>query len=211
MDIFHYIRHAESDCNKNSSHLVGGRASLTPLSPEGVLQAQKLGKRFVLENVKIDRWVASSALRARNTALIVMREMGIPDPEKTLLIASTIEEISQGDWEGKPREECYTEECMRQIREDNWNFKAPNGESQREVEERMLAHRATLLENGQDMVTAVFTHGYAIKCMMRGMYDWNKKMTHTTDMHNTGITTLYYKSGQWGVTRTNDHAHLTLL
>ena len=205
MTLFYFIRHAQSDCNKNSSHLVGGRASQTPLSPEGIIQAQMLGYRLKREGVRFDNWIASSAVRAIHTAQIVME---IVDPTARLIIEETIEEISQGDWEGRLRTECYTEEAYAQIAADNWNFKAPNGESQREVETRMMAFTNKWIENSTDATNAVFTHGIAIKCLMRGIYDWNKKMTFPTDMHNTSMTVVEYKNNGWRVDRMNDHAHI---
>jgi hypothetical protein len=41
--------------------------------------------------------------------------------------------------EGKPRQECYTPEVLAAIQADNWNFAAPGGESQRQLEERVVS------------------------------------------------------------------------
>jgi len=206
MTLFYLIRHAESDYNLNHSHLVGGRSSHSPLSETGILQAKKLGMRMKREGIRIDNWIASSAVRARQTAEIVM---SIVDPTATLIIDETIEEIHQGDWEGKPRIECYTEECLKQINQDNWNFKAPNGESQREVKERMMICIKKWMKKKDD-TNAIFTHGVAIKCVLRGIYNWDPAMTYTTDIHNTSLTELEYKKDVWHVRRINDYAHLAM-
>lgn len=47
--------------------------------------------------------------------------------------------LSQGDWEGKSRSKTYTPEQVAEINSNQWLFTPPNGESQKEVEERMLA------------------------------------------------------------------------
>jgi broad specificity phosphatase PhoE len=63
-----------------------------------------------------------------------------------------LEEMSMGSWTRKKRVECYTPEVLKQIEQDPWNFAPPGasstssscsfflleGESQKEVEERML-------------------------------------------------------------------------
>lgn len=41
--------------------------------------------------------------------------------------------------EGRPRHECYTPQVLQQIQADNWNFAAPGGESQRQLEERVVS------------------------------------------------------------------------
>lgn len=44
--------------------------------------------------------------------------------------------------EGKPRQECYTPEVLKQIEKDKWGFAAPGGESQMQLEDRMVCvHR----------------------------------------------------------------------
>jgi hypothetical protein len=40
--------------------------------------------------------------------------------------------------EGKPRHQCYTPAVLQQIQQDGWNFAAPGGESQKQLEDRMV-------------------------------------------------------------------------
>ncbi len=42
--------------------------------------------------------------------------------------------------EGAPRAECYTSAVLARIDADPWNFAAPGGESQKDVEERVAAY-----------------------------------------------------------------------
>ena len=51
---------------------------------------------------------------------------------------SKLLELSQGDWEGKTRSKIYTPKILSLMNKRNWDFSAPNGESQRDVEKRML-------------------------------------------------------------------------
>lgn len=205
MNIIDFIRHAESDCNLNGTHLIGGRSNHTPLSPNGIIQAQKLGMRLKLENYAPDFWIASPAIRTMETAKIVME---IVAPKAQLIMFPQIQEISQGDWEGLLRNECYNDEHNAKIKADCWNTKAPNGESPRDVEDRMLAFIREWFQNKQDTTTAAFTHGYAIKCALAGIYDWDRRRTHYTPIDNTSITTIFDQYGGLYTSRVNDHAHL---
>lgn len=58
--------------------------------------------------------------------------------DKTVIYDEDLEELSQGDWEGQLRTEIYTPRQLQKINSNNYTFKAPNGESQEEVENRMF-------------------------------------------------------------------------
>eukprot|EP00775_Hariotina_reticulata_P012302 gene12302-12438_t len=68
--------------------------------------------------------------------------------------------------EGKPRPECYPPETLAVIKADPWNFAAPGGESQRQVEHRVTAfiEQSVLptVSYGGPPGVVVF-HGLAIK------------------------------------------------
>ncbi|GLJ46826.1 hypothetical protein SUGI_0987880 [Cryptomeria japonica] len=59
---------------------------------------------------------------------------------------------------------------------------------------------------------AIFTHGMAIKCLLRGLLGSNPLMTHRLCIDNTSITVLWhsFKTG-WQIQRVNDTSHLRLL
>jgi hypothetical protein len=40
--------------------------------------------------------------------------------------------------EGRPRQECYTPQVLQQIQADSWSFAAPGGESQKQLEDRVV-------------------------------------------------------------------------
>lgn len=208
MEVLDLFRHAESDCNLNHAHLIGGRSNHTPLSPNGILQADKLGRRLKMVGYNPDYWIASPAIRTIHTAQIVME---IVAPNAELIIEPALQEISQGDWEGLLRTDCYTDDYMQKILADSWNTKAPNGESPRDTEERMLTFLHEWAENHKDTTSAMFTHGYAVKCALAGMYNWDRRRTHRTPIENTAITTLCHEKDQWYASRINDYGHLTMM
>jgi broad specificity phosphatase PhoE len=50
--------------------------------------------------------------------------------------------------EGRPRQECYTPEVLAQIQADNWDFAAPGGESQKQLEDRMVRECVRCVRQG---------------------------------------------------------------
>ncbi len=208
LDIY-LIRHAESQINAHQ-HLIGGRSNDSPLSPLGEFQALWLGQRLREQEIKFDQIYSSTAVRAQQTAHITCRQMGYP--LENILYSEKLLEIDQGDWQGQPREKIYTQETIAKINQDNWNFAAPNGESQRQVEERMYSWvKENLLvsyDQAQPKTIGLFTHGLAIKCLLRGILGSNPAMTHKIVLDNTSITKLSYSNTGWHLVKVNDAAHL---
>ncbi|MDX2249623.1 MAG: histidine phosphatase family protein [Bacteroidia bacterium] len=204
----YFFRHAESMGNVNN-HLIGGRSNHFPLSDRGYHQANLLGERLSKENLSFDFVYSSIAVRAKETARIACEKTGF-DPVK-ILFSEDLVELSQGEWEGKNREEYYTPEVRVLLKADPYNFKPPGGESQREVENRMYAWMETTvrgLEPGQNLNLGVFSHGFAIKSLVRKILDFSPNMTFYTIVHNTSITCLQFHKSRWLVERVNDFAHL---
>lgn len=203
IDIY-FIRHAESEMNDKWSHLIGGRSNEAHLTEKGNSQAKLLGKRLKEREDSFDEVYTSISNRAIETA----KQAGFN--EERIIKASEIVELSQGDWELKPKKEVYTDDLIKEINKDNWNFTPPNGESQRNVEERMLKWVKEKLfpRYDQDPKIAVFTHGVAIKCLLRGIMDFRSPMTRKVDLENTSITRLKYDEEGWHVISVNDTSHL---
>ncbi|MDA2922338.1 histidine phosphatase family protein [Patescibacteria group bacterium AH-259-L07] len=206
LDIY-LIRHAESEMN-NNRHLIGGRLNETPLSARGIYHANLLGKRLKDSGVAFNEVYSSTAARTIETAKIVGTQLGysLDDVVKT----TELLELDQGEWEGKPRVDIYTPEVLALINKDNWNFTPPNGESQRAVEERMLrfVNENLLSKYSEGTVAGVFTHGVAIKCLLRGIMDFSPALTYKVNLDDTSITRLKYTDRGWHLVTVNDTAHL---
>jgi len=206
LDIY-LIRHAESEMN-NNWHLIGGRSNATPLSQRGILQAVSLGKRLKYSGVVFDEIYSSTAKRTLETAKNTGLHSGFSLDD--VVKASELLELDQGDWEGKPRDSIYTSEVLNLINSDNWNFTPPNGESQKAVEERMLnwVDRTLISRYSQEKTVGIFTHGFAIKCLLRGIMDFSPSLTYKITLDNASITRLKYSEIGWHLITVNDTAHL---
>lgn len=202
-----FIRHAESRMNAEFPHLIGGRTNHSPLTDVGMAQAEKLGQRFKRENRIFDQWFTSPAIRTRETARIVSE---IIAPKVTITADDRLQEVHQEIWEGLDRETTYTPDILKDMTAQRWHFKAPEGESQHDVERRMVEFTAECLEKypGKDII--VFSHGVAIKCLIRFVQDWDPLNTYHTEMDNTGLTIIEFHDDakKWRLRTLNDHAHL---
>ncbi|MEZ4773400.1 MAG: histidine phosphatase family protein [Bacteroidia bacterium] len=204
----YFFRHAESMGNVNN-HLIGGRSNHYPLSDRGYIQAQLLGERLAREQFSFDHVFSSIAIRAMETARVSCENIGFDYGR--VVYSEELVELSQGEWEGKNREEYYTPEVRTLLKADPHNFKPPGGESQKEVEDRMyhwMDQTIQNLEKDRDCNVGVFSHGFAIKSLVRKILDASPSMTFHTVVHNTSITALQFHKARWMVERVNDFAHL---
>ena len=201
------IRHAESQSNLNT-HIIGGRSNETPLSHLGEFQALWLGQRLKHQDLVFDQMYSSTAVRAQKTAELVCKQLGYP--LENILFSEKLLELDQGDWQGQLRDKIYTPETLAEINSDNWNFTPPAGESQRKVEERMYSwvEKNLLAKSKKDLSVGIFTHGLAIKCLLRKILNSDPAMTYKIVLENTSITKVSYSGTGWHLIKVNDAAHL---
>ncbi|MDO8459693.1 MAG: histidine phosphatase family protein [Nanoarchaeota archaeon] len=205
------LRHAETEYNAHNN-LIGGQSNFLKLSERGKNQAKILGARFVREGVKFDEIYSSTAERTQQTARIVCGAIGFPIAR--LITTPKLLELSQGDWEGKELNEIYVPEVLDEMKAKHWNFKAPNGESQKDVEERVYSWvEKTLLQRNENLTVGIFGHGVATKCLLRRIMDSNPELTYRICVNNCSISRLKYShSGQhqgWSLIKINDDTHLS--
>lgn len=204
----YYIRHAQCSMNLEVSQLVGGRSNDSPLTPLGEKQSDLLGERLSSVGIGFDEVYSSPALRTRETAERSCACIGFP-LEKIVSVGA-LQELDQGEWQGKNRAEIYTPEMLAHINSDNWNFCPPGGESQRDVEERQLTwlHDCLLLRYKEKLSIGIYGHGVALSCFLRGIMGFRPEITYKMEHHNTGITRLKYSERGWHVLCINDTSHL---
>eukprot|EP01018_Ginkgo_biloba_P035167 Gb_35154 [translate_table: standard] len=294
------IRHAESTMNEKSE-LIGGRSPSATLTSNGKRQARALGVFLKSQGLSFTAVYSSPLERAKQTALSICQELNIS--EEKLECSDALVEMSQGQWEGRHRSDIYTPDMLNIINRSQPDFCAPGGESQRQVEYRMVEFlngrvlrrpdnfiqrdsaqyqrhiksygsqnslvQVHPIEDGDDATVSqwelfnrqkqlgrrksgksrlqfvttgdnetadesssregsscrsqeqskqttqcvgIFTHGMAIKCLLRGLLGSSPLMTHRLCIDNTSMTVLWYsfKTG-WQIQRINDTAHLRLL
>ena len=97
---------------------------------------------------------------------------------------------------------------------EHWDYRSPQGESQRDVCERLYGfvkdrflwryERAVV----GDVTAGIFTHGMAIKCVLREIENSDPRMIWKTAIDNTSITHLKYNQHGWHVLGVNRTPHL---
>lgn len=195
------IRHAESINNRYNSHLIGGRANDVGLTDTGVEQSKKLGD--YLKNVEYDIVFSSTACRTMETGYFAGLNINTENSYNDLL------ELNQGDWEEQKRDEIYTDEILNEIKANNWHFKAPNGESQYEVEKRMVDWiTKNILEKYTSGRFLILSHGMAIACFLRYIRNTDPRETYKHGLLNTSITKVRYENNTFYVDDFNNINHL---
>jgi len=128
-----------------------GRMPDIPLSPEGLDQAHTIAQR--LSSHGISRVHSSPRQRALETATIVARTAQVP-----LEISFSLDEVDFGAWTGMSFEDLAAD--------GTWNFwtmlrsvaRPPEGETMREVQDRVLRYLARAHKNHPGERIVVVTH-----------------------------------------------------
>ncbi len=161
MDTLLCIRHAQS--TMNAAGLWQGQAN-PPLSEEGREQAHALGERLAGESLSV--LVASDLRRARETAEIVGRSLGI-----ATRLEPGLRELDVGDWSGLARDEIARRwpEDFDRFRAGDLDVRAGGGETRRELRERVVAALRSLQQTYRGGRIAVVTHLGVIRTLSPGI------------------------------------------
>jgi len=202
------IRHAESESNIDQDRVIG-RSNWIKLTPHGIDQARALGDRFRKEGIVFDAIYSSPAVRARKTARHCFESSGrLLHP---IELDFELQEISQGDFEGRLCKEVYTEDVMAMLDADNWNYALGDkikGETPRMAAKRLRDWMEKKAEEHNDGRIFVSTHGMILKYTFADIFDLNKRTSYKIPFGNTSITMLNYENGEFTCVVKNDTSHL---
>lgn len=190
MHSIYLLRHAETDYNAHAQ-FIGGRSNHIPLSTKGEQQALEIGKVLKGSGIQFDKVFCSIANRTRQTLDLILSQANITN--NPIIYSEKLQELSQGNWEGKPRSEIYSPEQLAEINSNQWLFTPPNGESQKEVEERMMSFiENSIISKYSEGNFLIVGHGIAFKCLLRGILDISSQMAYKLSIDNTSLTKLSY-------------------
>lgn len=155
MTTVYLIRHGTTDSNKTGKFQ--GTMD-TPLNSLGLLQAEKLGERF--SSVPIDVLYSSDLTRAFQTAQAISKACNMK-----IIKMPQLREINLGAMEGKTAEEnkILFGEIVDALQANPAGFCAPDGESARDVYDRMSTAIGKIVAENPGKTIAVVSHGYAIQ------------------------------------------------
>ncbi len=172
-----------------------------PINEEGVRQAKDLKDRLNQEGYIFDRVYSSPIRVAQETADNVFGDNYVNDVRLT--------KHFHGDWEDRIRREVYTDEVKQELRADPYNWHAPNGESQKDIEQRMYGFLQDIVkENPSGGRIAVIAHGIPTISLLRKIWDVDSRKVQDLDLANTSLTKLDYDGKEWKVEYYGDDRHL---
>lgn len=183
---FYIFRHGETDYNKFKRWQGCGIDS--PLNENGVQQAQNLVEKLVGKNIQI---IYSSGLkRAIKTAEIVAEELGVE-----VKIITDLHEANLGQTEGMLKtevaqkfSEIFSLWYDKEI--DNWDICFPDGESKRQIFNRMYSVLDHLLHT-KETVIGIASHSASIRYLLLGLG------FVTGRMENCALFHLIYEDEKW--------------
>lgn len=126
-----------------------------PLLPEGIDQVRSLAKRFSENTVTLNGIISSPLQRCRQTAQVLSESFSAP-----IQIIDSFTELDYGDWEGMNRLDVinqYPSE-YRQWQQDPYLLSPPNGESGKQLINRVIPPLEFLIKANAGSTIAIIAH-----------------------------------------------------
>ncbi len=190
--LLYIIRHGETEWNVQRR--TQGSSDI-PLNENGRELARITAQG--LKDVKFDLVITSPLSRAVETARLIVGERDVP-----FVMEPRIQEIGWGEWEGYYMEDFVNNDFMevfQRMRQDPYHFQgAPGGESTMQVCERTKAFYEDLIHNPQyqDLTILVSTHGFAVRALLRNVYEDTSDFWHGEVPPNCGINIVRVENGK---------------
>lgn len=152
---YYTLRHGESE--KNVLEIVTDVVDKYPLTEKGIADTQASVKNYA---GKIDLIITSPVLRAKQTAEVAAKEIGIRDED--IIVDERLREMEHGTFEGKSLEE-YHNHFPRGLK--RFTDKPDGGENWSDIKKRMGELLFELEEKYKDKNILIVSHGDPISLM----------------------------------------------
>ncbi len=195
-----FIRHGETDWNLQQRFQ--GQIDI-PLNATGRAQAQRLAARLAEE--RHDALFSSDLQRARETAAPLSTRWQLP-----AVALAGLREQNFGLLEGLdvPTIQARHPDLWQRWLEQDADFAAPGGESQRRFHTRVLAAARELAAQCAGQRVAVVTHGGVLDMLWRTAHGLPLSGLRACAIPNTGLNRLRWTNGALQVDSWADDAHL---
>ena len=195
------IRHGESEAN-NKKYFAGQYDA--PLMPKGMEQAEKTA-RYIVEKYVPTKIYASDLKRAYCTALPVAKLLG-----EEVITDQGLREIYAGKWQKMAfddLEKTYSGEYGVWLT-DIGNAHCNDGESVKELSERVMASLMAIAKENEGETVAVATHATPIRVAQTMIqYGDISCMKNVPWVSNGSVTVLEY-DGKWKCVSVSEDSHL---
>ncbi len=197
------IRHGESDGNRRG--LFAGHADFE-LVENGIYQA-KLAGEYIAKNYNVSHVYSSDLRRARQTAECISEKLGL-----TPILEENLREIYAGDWQGKEHarlSSLYPDDYPVFLN-DIGNAVCTNGESVKQMSERIMAILKKLAEENMGKTIVAVTHAVPIRAVQSiltaGSVDAMKDISFVS---NSSVTEIVYKGGNFTLKKAGEDSYLS--
>ncbi|MES2994919.1 MAG: histidine phosphatase family protein [Patescibacteria group bacterium] len=209
MKTIYFVRHGESEGNIGTHY----QEESTPLSENGRAQAEAMADRA--KRLTLDGIVASTMVRAQETAAAISLATGIPVVSTDLLIERRRPSEQVNQLKVSPAAVLAEEEIIKNSGIPGYRYS--DEENFDELMERAALALSYLRDHpGQDLL--VVTHGVFLRVLVtyaifgEGTTEREfKGILNALTCSNTGLTVLKHDASRecpWSLLTWNDHAHL---
>jgi len=202
----YFVRHGESELNASGSH----QFPHTPLSTQGLKQAEYVAKRFV--SLPIEKIITSDYERALQTAEIISSRNAFPLEVNPLLREkkwpSEVAGLMKEDAEGNRIKKLL----LQNAHDKDWHFSDEENVHDIFTRAQNFIDVLSTLKNNHILIVShgTFIRTIILKMMFKDninpdiFYTFRKFMT----LNNTGLTVVSYENTLWKLITWNDYAHL---
>lgn len=197
-----FIRPGETDWNKSGRWQ--GQVQI-PLNEHGKMQSKRLAE--FLRNIGLSALYSSDLRRAVETAEIIGEHLNL-----TPQFDQRLREREIGRWQGLTLDEIrrwYPDEYAH-LREDPDGFQIPNGESRKQVANRLEAFFYETWENwktnNNDVTVGMVSHSTALRMLLANLIPDSKP--YEMQFRNMSVTTLMRDDRLWMIAQLDDVSHL---
>ena len=163
MAVLVLVRHGESTWNAKG---IWTGWQDPPLSQKGMEEAKQAGE--LLRDIRFDLAYTSDLLRAQQTLSEIKKTLGVEIPT---VETTTLRERNYGDYTGKNKWDISKklgEEGFKKLRR-GWNIPIPNGETLKDVYERVIPYYQQEilpnLEQGKNVL--ISAHGNSLRALVK--------------------------------------------
>lgn len=202
MTTFVLVRHGETEWNRQGR--IQGHSD-SALTPEGVAQAEAMGRRLGVES--IDHFLVSDLGRARHTAAIISQHVQTaPVPH------AAFRERAFGVAEGLTYAEIDARfpEMFSRVRETDPDFAAEGGESRRQFSARVVDALHRLADTYHSGRVLVVTHGGVLAAVYRWAHQLPIASAHQIEIPNVAYNRMVMRDGAATIEAWADVAHLAV-
>ena len=151
----HLVRHGH---HALLGRMLCGRMPGVSLSDEGCRQISDCAELLVPSPTAVQ---SSPRRRAQQSAGILAWRFGLP-----VEIVPAMDEIDIGDWTGRAFDELDGDPAWRSWNEHRGSARPPNGESMRELQQRVVGHLEQLRADPSDGSVVIVSHAEPIRAAL---------------------------------------------